>query len=113
MATNGRSVLVGAKTFSENPRCPLARKQLWRVFREDYFAVPDVLARKKEFAEFFAKRWGRRTPALDPSFECGTMMLRKLYYASGFNLVTPKNICFICLWPVITANRGLIGNCCT
>jgi len=59
VATNGRSVLVGAKTFSENPRYLLARKQLWRVFREDYFAVPDVLARKKEFAEFFAKRWGR------------------------------------------------------
>jgi superfamily II DNA or RNA helicase len=43
----------------ENPRYFLARKQLWRVFREDYFAVPDILARKKEFAEFFAKRWGR------------------------------------------------------
>jgi len=43
----------------ENPRYLLARKRLWRVFREDYFAVPDVLARKKEFAEFFAKRWGR------------------------------------------------------
>ncbi len=43
----------------ENPRYLLARKRLWRVFGEDYFAVPDVLARKKEFAEFFAKRWGR------------------------------------------------------
>jgi superfamily II DNA or RNA helicase len=43
----------------ENPRYFLARKQLLRVFREDYFAVPDILARKKEFAEFFAKRWGR------------------------------------------------------
>jgi hypothetical protein len=43
----------------ENPRYFLARKQLWRVFREDYFAVPNILARKKEFAEFFAKRWGR------------------------------------------------------
>jgi hypothetical protein len=28
----------------ENPRYFLARKQLWRVFREDYFAVPDILA---------------------------------------------------------------------
>jgi superfamily II DNA or RNA helicase len=43
----------------ENPRYFLARKRLWRAFREDYFAVPDVLARKKEFAEFFAKKWGR------------------------------------------------------
>ena len=22
---------------------------MWRAFREDYFAVPDILARKKEF----------------------------------------------------------------
>lgn len=41
----------------ENPRYLLARNRLWGVFREDYFAVPDLLARKKEFAEFFAKRW--------------------------------------------------------
>ena len=39
--------------------CFQARKRVWRAFREDYFAVPDILARKKEFAEFFAKRWGR------------------------------------------------------
>jgi superfamily II DNA or RNA helicase len=43
----------------ENPRYFLARKRVWRAFREDYFAVPDILARKREFAEFFAKRWGR------------------------------------------------------
>lgn len=43
----------------ENPRYFLAQKRVWRAFREDYFAVPDILARKKEFAEFFAKRWGR------------------------------------------------------
>jgi hypothetical protein len=41
------------------PRYFLARKRVWRAFREDYFAVPSILARKKEFAEFFAKRWGR------------------------------------------------------
>jgi hypothetical protein len=29
------------------------------VFREDYFAVPDILARKQEFAEFFASVGGR------------------------------------------------------
>jgi hypothetical protein len=63
------------------------------VFSAKTTSLPDLLARKKEFAEFFAKRWGRLTQALDPSFECGTMMLRKLWYTSGFNLVTPKNIC--------------------
>ena len=43
----------------DNPRYLLARPKIWRAFREDYFAVPDVLARKKEFAEFFAQRWRR------------------------------------------------------
>jgi hypothetical protein len=41
----------------DNPRYVLARRKIWRVFREDYFAVPEVLARKKEFAEIFAQRW--------------------------------------------------------
>lgn len=41
----------------ENPRYLLARRRIWRIFREDYFAVPDLLARKKEFAEQFARRW--------------------------------------------------------
>ncbi len=41
----------------ENPRYLLARRKIWQIFREDYFAVPDALARKKEFAEQFAKRW--------------------------------------------------------
>jgi hypothetical protein len=41
----------------ENPRYLLARHRIWRVFHEDYFAVPETLARKKEYAEFFAKRW--------------------------------------------------------
>ena len=44
----------------DNPRYLLARKKVWRFFGEDYFTVPDLLARKKDFAEFFAKRWGRR-----------------------------------------------------
>jgi superfamily II DNA or RNA helicase len=43
----------------DNPRYLLARRKIWWIFREDYFAVPDVLARKKEFAEFFAQRWKR------------------------------------------------------
>ena len=44
---------------TDNPRYLLARGRIWRIFREDYFAVPDVPARKKEFAEFFAQRWRR------------------------------------------------------
>ncbi len=43
----------------DNPRYLLARRRIWRIFREDYFAVPDVLARKKEIAEEFTQRWKR------------------------------------------------------
>jgi len=43
----------------DNPRYLLARRKIWRILREDYFAVPDVVARKKEFAEMFTKRWKR------------------------------------------------------
>lgn len=43
----------------DNPRYLLARRKIWRFFREDYFAVPEVLARKKEFAEEFARLWTR------------------------------------------------------
>jgi len=43
----------------ENPRYILARRKFWRLFREDYFAVPELLGRKKESAEFFAQRWSR------------------------------------------------------
>jgi len=37
----------------------LARRKIWKVFREDYFAVPDALARKKDVAEMFTQRWKR------------------------------------------------------
>jgi superfamily II DNA or RNA helicase len=43
----------------DNPRYLLARQPFWRVFREDYFGVPDVFSRKAEFAQFFASRWRR------------------------------------------------------
>ena len=43
----------------ENPRYLLSRKPVWRFFREDYFAVPDEIAKKKEWAEMFAKSWSR------------------------------------------------------
>jgi hypothetical protein len=43
----------------ENPRYLLARKRMLGFFQEDYFPVPDVLARKKEFAEKFARNWSR------------------------------------------------------
>ena len=43
----------------DNPRYLLAHRKIWRFFREDYFAVPDLLARKREFAEMFAQRWKR------------------------------------------------------
>ena len=41
----------------ENPRYLLARTKFWRFFREDYFVVPDLIARKKDCAEVFARSW--------------------------------------------------------
>ena len=49
----------------DNPRYLLARQRIWRLFREDYFAVPEILARKKEFAEVFAKKWRRAVGAVE------------------------------------------------
>ena len=48
-----------------NPRYLLARKRFWRIFREDYFAVPEILARKREFAEAFAKNWRKFVGPVD------------------------------------------------
>lgn len=62
---NGREQSIYLRALREllqpidNPRYLLARRKIWRFFREDYFAVPDILARKKEFAERFANRWRR------------------------------------------------------
>jgi superfamily II DNA or RNA helicase len=42
----------------ESPRYLLAQGPRWHV-REDYFAVPEAMARKKEFAEVFAEKWQR------------------------------------------------------
>jgi hypothetical protein len=41
----------------ENARFLIARQRTWWGLREDYFGVPEVLAKKKEFAEFFAQKW--------------------------------------------------------
>ena len=49
----------------ENPRYLLARPRVLRFLLEDYFAVPEVLARKKEFAEMFAKKWKRAVGRVD------------------------------------------------
>ena len=51
-----------------NPRYLLARGRLWRFVAEDYFAVPEVLARKKEFAEKFAEVWRSRVGAVELIF---------------------------------------------
>ena len=44
----------------DNPRYLLARTKFWRFFGEDYFAVPERLARKKDSAEVFSEKWSRR-----------------------------------------------------
>jgi len=49
----------------DDARFILANSQSWPAVREDYFAVPDVLTRKKEFAEFFADQWRRLVGPVD------------------------------------------------
>jgi len=44
----------------ENSRYLLAKGRFWRLFGEDYFAVPEVLGRKKNVAQFFATKWRRQ-----------------------------------------------------
>jgi hypothetical protein len=51
-----RALREALKTV-ENSRYLLAKTRFWRFFREDYFAVPDVLAHKKDCAEVFARNW--------------------------------------------------------
>ncbi|MBS1805975.1 MAG: DEAD/DEAH box helicase family protein [Acidobacteria bacterium] len=60
----GRDQSIFLETLREalrpiaNPRYLLAKRFL-RFFNEDYFAVPEIVARKKENAEFFARKWSR------------------------------------------------------
>jgi superfamily II DNA or RNA helicase len=68
----------------ENPRYLLCRSHLWKYFREDYFAVPDVLGRKKEFAEFFAKQWRKRVGPVQLVYT-RTIEGRKLLLRSRFH----------------------------
>jgi len=44
----------------ENPRYLLAQNRFWRFFQENYFTVPEIFGRRKEFAEVFAKTWRSR-----------------------------------------------------
>lgn len=41
----------------ENPRYLLAKRRVLGFFAENYFAVPEILARKKDAAEYFAEKW--------------------------------------------------------
>lgn len=43
-----------------NPRYVIIRKSLFKGFikQQDYHSVPDILARKKNMAEYFATQWG-------------------------------------------------------
>lgn len=67
----GREQAIYLRTLREvlrpidNPRYLLSRKRILRFFREDYFAVPDLMARRKEYAEFFARQWNRRVEFAD------------------------------------------------
>jgi superfamily II DNA or RNA helicase len=70
----------------DNPRYLLARGRVWRFFREDYFAVPEVLARKKECAQFFAKRWQKLVGPVQLVFARTPEGRRLLLRARGHSL---------------------------
>lgn len=70
----------------ENPRYLLARPRVWRLFREDYFPVPEVLARKKEYADYFAKRWRRSVGPIQLVFTRTPEGRRLLLRARGHSL---------------------------
>ncbi len=70
----------------ENPRYLLARPRLWRLFREDYFPVPEVLGRKKEYAEYFAKRWRKSVGPIQLVFTRTPEGRRLLLRARGHSL---------------------------
>jgi len=70
----------------DNPRYLLARGRVWRFFREDYFAVPDVLAQKKECAQFFAKQWQKLVGPVQLVFTRTPEGRRLLLRARGHSL---------------------------
>ena len=72
----------------ENPRYILARNRLWRWFREDYFCVPETLARKKEFAEVFAKQWRKLVGPVQLVFTRTPEGRRLLLRARGHSLAS-------------------------
>jgi hypothetical protein len=68
-----------------NPRYFLATKRVLAAFREDYFAVPEIIGRKKELAEAFAARWNNSVGPVDLIFthspENRTLLLRARAHA--------------------------------
>lgn len=69
-----------------SPRYLLARNRVWRVFCEDYFAVPDEIGRKKEVAEYYAKRWRSLVGPVQLVFTRTTEGRRLLLRARGHSL---------------------------
>jgi len=54
----------------DNPRYVIVRKNTFAFFvkQEDYHAVPEVLARKKELAEYFSNQWKQHVGNCDLIF---------------------------------------------
>jgi hypothetical protein len=70
----------------DNPRYLLARPRLWRWFREDYFSVPEVLARKKEYSEFLCKTLAKDRRAYTVGFHADPEGRVLLLRARGHSL---------------------------
>ena len=83
-----------------DPRYLLARTKFWRFFREDYFAVPDVFARKKDFAEAFARQWCKRVGSVQliytrtPEGRKVVLRARMHSFAAAFQNPTERVSCW-------------------
>jgi hypothetical protein len=71
----------------ENPRYLVLRKSRLGVFRRrDYHAVPTLLGRKKEFAEYFGKMWRKYVGPTKLIYTRSTEGRRSLLKARGHSL---------------------------
>jgi hypothetical protein len=85
----------------ESPRYLLVRRsRLLRVRREDFHAVPEILGRKKKYAEYFHRKWVRYVGAADLVFtrtvEGRRLLLRgrTRAFAAGFQARSERRSCW-------------------
>jgi hypothetical protein len=73
----------------DNPRYIMVRKSpLWKFMRKDYHSVPQLIGRKKEYAEYLAKMWAKYVGATSLIYTRTVAGRRLLVKARGASLST-------------------------